>query len=476
MYQKSISPKLLEVIEKTYSQIRANKLDPYTTLFEMVDYKQLNEIAAFGGFPTRYPHWRWGMEFDRISKSHAHGLSKIYEMVINNDPCYAYLLDSNSISTHKTVIAHVYAHSDFFKNNLWFNNTPKKMLNQIANNAAYIKKIIDDFGYQEVESFIDTCLSLEDLIDVNRYEYSQPNINFLNEENNFTKKALNNKAYLDNYIITNSKNSNLIATNIATLNEPIDDVLEFLTHHAPLKDWQRNVLSIIRQESYYFLPQKQTKILNEGWATYWHSEMMTKIMPLDASEIIEYCDQYSSIIQNNHQQINPYRLGLQLLRYIKRKWDKGQHGSKYSSCDDYIKKKRWDNKDNKGKEKIFEVRKIYNDITFLDAFIDDDFCVEHDIYITDKNTKVYQASKVKKSLLDSLTNIGNPIIRVNNINHNSKGELFLVHDYRGKNLRKDYAIETIKNIYKIWTKPVYLQTKVNEYDKTWGFDGKNVIS
>ena len=165
-YNTRLTPELQEIAESLADKAREAGLDFFDTIFEVVDYKQLNEIAAYGGFPTRYPHWRWGMDYERLSKSYTYGLSIIYEMVINNDPCYAYLLRANDLVYQKTVIAHVYGHCDFFKNNYWFSKTDRKMLNQMANHAALVRRLINDIGHDEVENFIDTCLSLENLIDI----------------------------------------------------------------------------------------------------------------------------------------------------------------------------------------------------------------------------------------------------------------------------------------------------------------------
>ena len=141
-------------------------LDFFPTIFELVDVGQLNAIAGYGGFPTRYPHWRFGMESERLSKGYSYGLQKIYELVINNDPYYAYLLTSNSFTDHKMVIAHVYGHCDFFKHNAWFNKTSRKMIDEMANHGNRIRRYMDRFGVETVESFIDDCLSIDDLIDV----------------------------------------------------------------------------------------------------------------------------------------------------------------------------------------------------------------------------------------------------------------------------------------------------------------------
>src|SRR6187549_2842203 len=153
-YQTQLTPELQEIAQRLGEVARAAGLDFFDTIFELVDYKQLNEIAAYGGFPTRYPHWRWGMEYERLSKSYTYGLSKIYEMVINNDPCYAYLMTSNPIGDQKLVMAHVYAHSDFFKNNLFFAHTSRKAIDEMANHGARIRAYAERYGHENVENFL----------------------------------------------------------------------------------------------------------------------------------------------------------------------------------------------------------------------------------------------------------------------------------------------------------------------------------
>ena len=180
-------PDELRATQREMEQHASNYgLDFFPTIFEVVDAKQLNAIAAYGGFPTRYPHWRFGMEYEQLDKGYSYGLQKIYELVINNDPCYAYLLSSNSFTDHKMVIAHVYGHCDFFKNNAWFSKTNRKMIDDMANHGNRIRRYMDRFGVETVERFIDDCLSIEDLIDVHspyirrhhdedRYQWVSPN-------------------------------------------------------------------------------------------------------------------------------------------------------------------------------------------------------------------------------------------------------------------------------------------------------------
>ncbi|HEY2761719.1 MAG TPA: SpoVR family protein, partial [Pirellulales bacterium] len=157
---------LADIQRQMEEYARGYGLDFYPTIFEVVDYDQLNEIAAYGGFPTRYPHWRFGMEYEQLAKGYEYGLQKIYELVINNDPCYAYLMRSNHTTDQKLVMAHVYGHCDFFKNNNWFSQTNRKMMDVVANHGNRVRRYMDRFGVEEVENFIDGCLSIEDLIDL----------------------------------------------------------------------------------------------------------------------------------------------------------------------------------------------------------------------------------------------------------------------------------------------------------------------
>ncbi|MDH3283737.1 MAG: SpoVR family protein, partial [Acidobacteriota bacterium] len=131
---------LAELQQKVEQVVLPYGLTTFPVVFEMVDYAQMNQLAAYTGFPVRYPHWRWGMEFDQLSKSYEYGLHKIYEMVINNDPTYAYLLEGNAFIDQKLVMAHVYGHADFFRNNVYFSHTNRKMVDQMANHSTRVRR------------------------------------------------------------------------------------------------------------------------------------------------------------------------------------------------------------------------------------------------------------------------------------------------------------------------------------------------
>jgi SpoVR like protein len=305
---------------------RGHGLDFYPTIFELVDCEQMNEIAAFGGFPTRYPHWRFGMEYEQLAKGYAYGLQKIYELVINNDPCYAYLLASNALTDQKLVMAHVYGHCDFFKNNAYFAATNRKMMDQMANHGNRVRRHMDRFGVDEVEAFIDCCLSIEDLIDahstaIQRSE-PKPRRGLPGVDDESEPEAPGRfpaKGYLDRFV----NPPGALAEEVRFPTEPTRDVMLFVLEHAPLKAWQLDVLSIVRDEAYYFAPQGQTKIMNEGWASYWHSTIMTR-QALEAQDVVHYCDHHSGTLATSPGRLNPYKLGIELFRDIEERWDKGR--------------------------------------------------------------------------------------------------------------------------------------------------------
>ncbi|MBI4552535.1 MAG: SpoVR family protein [Candidatus Latescibacteria bacterium] len=453
-------------------------LDFFDCIFEVVDWRQMNEIASYGGFPTRYPHWTFGMDYERMSKGYAYGLQKIYELVINNDPCYAYLLESNNLVDQKIVMAHVYSHCDFFKNNMWFGHTNRKMIDEMANHGSRLRRHVERHGAEKVEVFLDCCLSIDDLIDwhapfIKRRE-EVPDSTFDPQDEDRTVKKLRSKEYMDSFI----NPPEFIEEQRRKLEEeeqkdrqfprnPEKDLLLFLIEHAPLDNWQRDILSIIREESYYFAPQGQTKIMNEGWATYWHSTIMTQKLARDA-DIVDYADHHSGTLGTSPGRLNPYKLGVELLLDIEDRWNKGRFGKEYEDCEDRAARRNWNTHAGIGREKIFEVRKIYNDVTFIDTFLTPEFCEDHKLFTYKYNERTgrYEIAdrdfkKIKEKLLFSLTNFGRPFIYITDGNYRNRGELYLTHRHEGIDLKRDYAIDTLKNLHKVWQRPVHLETVEN---------------
>jgi stage V sporulation protein R len=463
-------------------------LDFYETIFELLEYDEVNEVASYGGFPTRYPHWRFGMEYEELSKSYSYGLSKIYEMVINNDPCYAYLMRSNNLVDQKLVIAHVYAHGDFFKNNLWFARTNRKMMDEMANHATRVRRYMEKYGEEEVEDFIDVCLSVENLIDPHAPFMEKKEVVTGNDDEEPQPVSLRfkSKDYLDPFVnppqvIAAQRRKHEEKAKSQARKFPEEsrrDVLQFLIEQAPLEKWQRDVLSIVREEAYYFVPQGQTKIMNEGWATYWHSKIMTSRV-LNDSEIIDYADHHSGTLLTGPGRLNPYKLGVELFRDIEERWNRGMFGKEWEECDDLTAKRSWNKNLGLGRQKIFEVRKMYNDVMFIDAFLTPEFCREQKLFAYNYNDRssMYEISDrdfkaIKRKLLFQLTNFGQPIIVVDDANYLNRGELYLRHQHEGIDLKIDEAHDTLRNLSLIWTRPVHLETILEECKTLLSFDGE----
>ncbi len=449
-------------------------LDCFETIFEMVPAEAINGLAAQEGFPVRYPHWRFGMNYDQYSKGYEWGLSKIYEMVINTNPSYAYLMSSNSYVDQKMVMAHVYGHVDFFKNNYWFSKTDRKMLDTMANHAVKIRNYMDEFGQDQVENFIDICLSLDNLIDTH-LPFNEGKKTKTDEKSKVqeTGKLKVERSYMDKYInppeFVEEQKKRIAEQKKESShfpNHPYRDVMQFLMEFAPLPDWKKDVLRMIRDESYYFLPQMQTKIMNEGWASYWHSEIMTK-RALKDSEIIDFACNHAGVTASSPGKINPYKMGIELYRDIEERWNKGRFGKAYDDCTDLRERHQWDKKLGLGRQKIFEVRKVCNDITFIDEYLTPEFVDRFNLYtyefnrrsgqyeITDRNFKT-----VKEKILSGLTNQGRPDISVTDGNFENRGELLLSHKHLGVDLDLKYARQTMKSIFTMWTRPIHIETEI----------------
>jgi len=483
---KPLPPYLHDIQEEIEGYARGYGLDFFPIIYEVLDYKTMNEVAAFGGFPTRYPHWRFGMDYEQLSKGYEFGLQKIYEMVINTNPAYAYLLEGNSLVDQKIVMAHVSGHVDFFKNNYYFSKTNRKMIDTMANHASLIRRHMARHGQDAVEEFIDVCLSLENLIDpMSPYiQRQRPPTNPEEEEDRAEEiPRLRAKGYMDRYInppeFLEQQKRRMEAEKQKRKKfpeEPQRDVLLFLINNAPLERWQRDCLEIIRDEAYYFVPQAMTKIMNEGWASYWHSKIMTE-KALSAAEIIDYADACSGVLATAPGRLNPYKLGIELFRNIEARWDAGQFGKEWEECDSLAAKREWDLRLGLGQKKIFEVRRLYNDVTFIDEFFTLEFCIDQKFYSFGFNERSgnwevmsRDFRKVKDQLLKSLTNRGQPFIYVEDGNHNNRGELLLRHSHEGADLDLAQGRDTLQNLFKVWGRPVNLLTRVEGKGKMLRWD------
>jgi stage V sporulation protein R len=484
-----LSPELADWMRAIKAKAIEYGLDFFEVIYEVLPFDTMNQIAAYQGFPVRYPHWKWGMEYESLSKRDAYGMGRIYEMVINTDPVYAYLQESNAVVDQKLVMAHVYGHADFFKNNLWFGKTNRKMMDEMANHATRIRRHIDRHGQDIVEQFIDSCLTIEHLID--------PHSMFMNrslavpvrkrgentgpEESDgdpfaFVPDKLPAKDYMDRWInpehvLQRQKEEHgkkLASERGRVPQRPTRDVLLFLLRHAHLEDWQSDILTIIRDEAYYFAPQAMTKVMNEGWAVYWHSKLMTQHF-VQASEIVQYADQHSGVLAMPPGGFNPYKIGVEIFKDIEHRWNVGQHGPAWERMEGLGAKEKHDDKSMRGREKIFEVRRIYNDVQFIDEFLTPEFVDRHRMYQYRRDPQTGEMKivsrdfdRIKKTLLYRLTNMGQPFMYVVDGNYRNRGELYLSHQYSGLEIDLGKAKEVLRNLRLIWGRPVHVQARIED--------------
>ena len=485
----SLSPELAKLQEEIRGYAESFGLDFFETIFEMVPSDTINSLAAQEGFPVRYPHWRFGMNYDQYSKGYEWGLQKIYEMVINTNPAYAYLMSSNSFVDQKTVMAHVYGHVDFFKNNYWFSKTNRKMLDHMANHAVRIRRYMDQYSQDEVETFIDLCLSLDNLIDPHsQFNEVKSSNKFSTETDDVRKPEADigrlkvDRGYMEKFInppeFLESQRQRMQSQNKQNQKFPKNperDIMLFLMENAPLAEWQQDVLRMIRDETYYFLPQMQTKIMNEGWASYWHSEIMTT-RALKDNEIIDFADHHAGVLSMQPGKVNPYKVGIELFRDIEERWNKGRFGKEYEECSNLKERQHWDRKLGLGRKKIFEVRKVCNDITFIDEYLTPEFVDRFKLYTYEYNKRTGQHEivdrnfdNVKNRLLSGLTNQGQPNISVIDANYENRGELLLSHKHLGVDLDMKYARETMRSLFLMWNRPVHIQTQVEARNRIYTY-------
>lgn len=433
-------------------------------VFEEVDAEEMAMLAAYGGFPRRYPHWRWGSEYLRYRELYRYGLGRIYELVVNTEPVYAYLLKGNTPLAQKLVMAHVYAHADFFRNNLAFRPIPKDMLNEMAHHAAYVERAMERHGARAVEEFLDLALSLENLIDPHA-----PYIRRLEDEETPPPQGrLRVRPYLEPYVNPPPeppREAEEGASPRPLPPRPTRDLLGFLARHAPLAPWQRALLEIVREESLYYALQAATKVMNEGWATFWHTRLLLPL--LDPEEALEFAELQAGLLAP--QGFNPYRLGYLLFQEIEERWDKGRFGEEYDRLP-LGERLRYERPRGEGRAKLFQVRTVYTDLGFLEEFLTSEFALRRGL-IAPKDLDRFQ--QAKRHLLFRLTNAGYPIVWLLDANYKNRGELLLEHAYEGVGLELRRTQAVLANLHRLWGRPVHLRTVLKGKPALLTYDGEH---
>jgi stage V sporulation protein R len=433
-------------------------LDPFPVHFELVPPSIMYEFGAYG-LPGRFSHWTHGRAYQQIKTMYDYGLSKIYELVINADPAYAFLLENNTVLQNKLVVAHVLAHVDFFKNNAWFRRTNRAMVETVSVTAERLRQYEFEHGKAEVERLLDAVLSVQEHLDPGL----KPGTVAPEPERAPKRRP---GPYDDVFYLGDDRRPEPPAPERRFPVEPQKDLLLFVAEHSPeLESWQRDVVQSIRAEQVYFYPQMQTKIMNEGWASFWHSRIIRELS-LGEDEYVEFARLHAGVLAASRRSINPYYVGMKVFEDIERRWDEptdeereklGRHGGE-------------------GRAKVFEVRELENDSSFLRNYLTKELVEDLDLYlyklegdrwiIVEKDWEV-----VRDTILESMTNFGQPYIVVEDGDYRRSRELYLKHCYDGQELDVPYAEKTLRHVFQLWGRPVHLETVAEGKPAVLTFDG-----
>jgi len=437
---------LEQAIEEIIAVARSFGLDSFDMRFELVPAEVIYTFGAYG-MPTRFSHWSFGKAYFKIKTEYDYNLSRIYEMVINTDPCYAFLLEGNSLLQNKLVVAHVLGHSDFFKHNAYFKHTPRDMLETMAASAARIRDYELVYGRDVVEAFLDAVLAIQEHVNPYRFIKEAP----VADED--PCPGCHESPYHDLWGVREECPAGNEKYWKGSLRQTEKDLLLFILQHArDLEDWQRDILGIIRDETLYFWPQIQTKIINEGWATYWHTRIMRAI-DLAEDEAIEYARTHAGIVQPSPMRLNPYLLGVKVFESIEARW---------------------------GREAIFEVRATCDDISFLRNYLTEDVVEELDLYVFRRTGQEWRVvdkawTTVRDVLVANLMNCGFPYIVVEDGDYGHRGELYLKHRYEGVELDVYYLERTLPYVFRLWGRPVHLETVLEGRTFIFSYNGERVL-
>jgi stage V sporulation protein R len=442
-------------------------LDPFPTRFEVVPATVMYEVGSYA-LPGRYSHWSFGKAYHKMKTMYDFGLSKIYEVVINSNPSYAFLLENNSFLQNKLVIAHVLGHVDFFKHNVYFSSTNRRMIDDAAMHARRINEYEFKYGRKTVEEFLDAVLSIEEHVDPNFFIKKH-------REDPLPDNGAPPRSRVGRYDDLASRDEreamarDEAARTQIEYREPEKDLVYFVMQNSPtLLPWQRDVMSMIHDEMLYFVPQMQTKILNEGWASLFHSRIMREL-DLSDTEHLEFAELHSSVVSPSKGQLNPYYLGYKILEDIERRWE-------HPTAEE---KAQFGRPGGEGRAKLFEVRELENDVSLLRNYLTEELCEDLDLFVyelvDDEEWTVSEKrwERVRDQMVANLTNFGFPYIEVVDGDYDRNRELYLRHRFEGVELDLKYARKVLEHVYKLWGRPVHLETRVEEESLVLHFDGQD---
>jgi stage V sporulation protein R len=409
-------------------------LDWYPITYEVCDYYEMIGHMSYHGMPSHYKHWSYGKSFERTHQMYNLGMEGLpYELIINSNPSIAYLMKENPLYLQVLIMSHCVGHSDFFKNNRTFKDTrADTIVSSFKSARDRIKKYIENpgIGIEKVERILDSAHAIK----FQTERFGRERISHAKIKNAYIQKINNDDRNIFDHIDLNR---------IPII--PDYDLLGFMIEHGDhFEDWEKDVLDIVRNESMYFIPQIRTKILNEGWASFWHYKLMHEL-DLEQRLHIPFLKSHNQVIRPHIGRINPYHLGFQIFKKIE---------------------------ENEGLDQCFFVREVHDDVGALRCLLTQSDCEDLNLFSYSQHKKAIIVDdvsdeigweKVKSDLIRSTGLLSIPHVFVDDITES--GELILVHEHDGRDLDLSYAEVVVENIRKLWPKGAKLFTVIEE--ETW---------
>jgi len=432
-------------------------LSCYPQEFELCDHNQMLGYMAYSGMPSHYPHWSYGKAVEKLKTLYDYGVSGLpYEMVINSNPALAYLMRDNSLLLQILTIAHVYGHNDFFKNNFTFRSTRAEFtVGTFKAHGNRVRAYVEDpsIGLEKVEPLLDAAhaISLQCRRNLAVRKRSP------DEER---QEALAAARPPTDPFRTVHRRPEYVEPDLRKVPlVPDEDLLLFIRDHNPyLTEWEKDVLTTVHEEAQYFIPQIETKIMNEGWATYWHKRILDSLdLPQDLQ--LEFLVRHNQVVRPFPGGLNPYHIGLRVWEDIRRRYDEPTPEEAETLSPHHP----------NGTAKLFEVRESDRDMSFLRRHLTENLLRELNLFEYETKGEDLVISRVAdkdgwRDVKDTfLKNIGmghTPVIKVDDADFGQNRTLHLVHSHDGRDLQLEYAEKTLAYVHRLWQREVALETIV----------------
>jgi stage V sporulation protein R len=459
--------------EKILPLVESFGLDIFSQEFEICDHDDMLSYMVYSGMPSHYPHWSYGKNFEKLKTLYEYGVSGLpYEMVINSNPSIAYLMRDNSLALQILTIAHVYGHNDFFKNNFTFRSTRAEYtIETFKSHANRIRHYVEDpsIGLERVEAVLDAAHALS-LQCRRNLAIKKPTAA---EERAMKMEEL--EPPVDPFsAIHRRKEQPAPDLNKVPL-YPDEDLLIFIRDHNPqLAEWEKDLLTIIQKQAQYFVPQIETKIMNEGWASFWHKRIV-EALELPQGLHMEFIIRHTQVLRPSPGSLNPYHVGMKIWEDIEKRWNN-------PAAEDIA---EFGARTKNGRDKLFEVREVERDASFLRRYLTEELIRELNLFEYKNRGSEQVVSRVadednwrqiKETLIQNVGTATIPVIKVEDSDYLNNRTLLLKHHHDGRDLQLEYAERTLKYVHQLWGHDVVMDTILDNHTTLLTYsDGKFAV-